>query len=498
MIENLLIQQAREFGNGKVGFAGAFLYEQWEKLASTLKNDGSVSWILGIDATGQRQGQKGRETAFTIRYTHEAQPWLVSSTSWHTTPQNAYIEMAGALSAKNGAVVLSDDSVDAPYDKDDMDTAIAYGRISQKLFKAGFVEAAHAHYLADPNGGALPEFRQTTLSEFVFRMQSLSGGSAASTYLSPAERQAWSESGAADEEIEMIARAGGYAAILASTEKQLRLQDILDHVMHTRILAIRNALRDKGWEEAPVPKIRSAFMPRNVQGGFMVKPGTGNIANVSCGFKTTHIGHGRNVVGFEFMTWCEKRGIVNLPDEMTKSAAEMADLIDTALAPPAESRTMEEGMRVVYAIAGDLRASLSEWRDSGENWKYASLTADDTVVPIGVSTGGVVSVNGDPFTPEERVMNVTKEAVMTSVTAYMNRGRSPYEIAARAAGFEVVPDENGGGLWLYRRKDYPDYSSDTGIYPSAAEGWQACCEENDIKVDVSDKPIPNRAPRMRM
>lgn len=57
-----------------------------------------------------------------------------------------------------------------PYDPNDMDAAVAYTQRTKALFAAGDHDAAYAHYLRDPNGGAQPEFSKTTKEHFVVGM----------------------------------------------------------------------------------------------------------------------------------------------------------------------------------------------------------------------------------------------------------------------------------------------------------------------------------------
>ncbi len=57
-----------------------------------------------------------------------------------------------------------------PYDPNDMDAAVAYTQRTKALFAAGDHDAAYAHYLRDPNGGAQAEFSQTTKEQYVVGM----------------------------------------------------------------------------------------------------------------------------------------------------------------------------------------------------------------------------------------------------------------------------------------------------------------------------------------
>lgn len=71
---------------------------------------------------------------------------------------------------------------------------------------------------------------------------------------------------------------------------------------------------------------------------------------------------------------------------------------------------------LVAKVCDELGAELTGWCPSAaEQWEYARLDVDGITLQIGASTGGVVSVNGDPFTPSDRVLNLTEEEVLKSI-----------------------------------------------------------------------------------
>ncbi len=68
---------------------------------------------------------------------------------------------------------LSNDLIganDAPYDKDDMNAAVAYHKVTTKLFDNGKHQEAYDHYLQDPNGGANPDIEKYTFEKFTDHM----------------------------------------------------------------------------------------------------------------------------------------------------------------------------------------------------------------------------------------------------------------------------------------------------------------------------------------
>jgi hypothetical protein len=121
--------------------------------------------------------------------------------------------------------------------------------------------------------------------------------------LSPAEEAVWRESGASGDEIGFIARAGGYSAILADTDKQLTLQDILDRVFQERVVAVRNALRELGWDGRLPSDARLYKGESEAQ------------------FTFRNVGAGANVVGYS---------VNGLVDDLTKSPEEFAAEVDAA------------------------------------------------------------------------------------------------------------------------------------------------------------------------
>jgi len=178
-----------------------------------------------------------------------------------------------------GEIVMSKE----PYDRNNMDAAIEYSKETNRLFRSGDMDAAFAHYMRDPNGGALMSFKDTNKDEFVVGMQSMAGGPLAAIHLSSNERQSWCEAGAGDDEIEAIAQMGGYAAIRKSGPKLLALQDLLDHVMEARYIGVRNELRKMGWEG-------EGQALEKVLGDVSLR------ARLVC----VNAGAGRNVVDFQF------------------------------------------------------------------------------------------------------------------------------------------------------------------------------------------------------
>ena len=94
-----------------------------------------------------------------------------------------------------------------------------------------------------------------------------------------------------------------------------------------------------------------------------------------------------------------------------------------------QSRTMDDAKRIVTQLA--IGAHLTEWEGSASPfWQYAILTVGEHSFRVGVSSGGVISFNGDPFTPTKRVMCVTYKAARSSLAERIARN----VIASRTIG----------------------------------------------------------------
>jgi hypothetical protein len=106
-----------------------------------------------------------------------------------------------------------------------------------------------------------------------------------------------------------------------------------------------------------------------------------------------------------------------------------------------EVRTMDEGKALLEDALHILGASHTEWEHRGEfvsPWEFCEVRFEvgETAIPVGVSSGGVVSVDRDPFTPVDRRLNVEIEALVSSLGAARERNlkfvaSAPVEPAAK-------------------------------------------------------------------
>ena len=78
----------------------------------------------------------------------------------------------------------------------------------------------------------------------------------------------------------------------------------------------------------------------------------------------------------------------------------------------------------VAHAATELNARLSAWRYSAApEWEYATLTVGEAHLTVGASTGGVISVNGQPFTGGELIQ--TAEHTLKAVRQHLQPAQTP-------------------------------------------------------------------------
>lgn len=102
-----------------------------------------------------------------------------------------------------------------------------------------------------------------------------------------------------------------------------------------------------------------------------------------------------------------------------------------------EARTIEEGRANVVDVASRWGGRLSEWAPSSPetlgHWEYADMTVGALTLRVGVSGGGVVSVNGHPFAPDG-TMNVTPAALGASIEDHLRRVRPAVDLPFMTSG----------------------------------------------------------------
>ena len=114
--------------------------------------------------------------------------------------------------------------------------------------------------------------------------------------------------------------------------------------------------------------------------------------------------------------------------------------------PTAQATTQAEAQALAQRAAGEMNATLGDWVQSpAKEWARSTLsTHDGKTVRVSASTGGVVSINGEPFTPDgDRMLNVTHEAVALSMRAAVDRAPAPVFPIKMDRVFADAPGESG-------------------------------------------------------
>lgn len=108
----------------------------------------------------------------------------------------------------------------------------------------------------------------------------------------------------------------GYALVMADEALQLKHLDTLDAFFGERIVAVRNTLRDLGWQDDDAP----AILKKNFDGV---------IASATIDMR--HVGAGKNVVGIVGKVYTLQSGeIQSFADDLTGTTAQLAEQLDEA------------------------------------------------------------------------------------------------------------------------------------------------------------------------
>ena len=90
----------------------------------------------------------------------------------------------------------------------------------------------------------------------------------------------------------------------------------------------------------------------------------------------------------------------------------------------------QEAQKIVekYASAND--GKFSGWTGiASHEWEYATLTLQGLDLRVGASTGGVISVNGDPFTADNREMILSEDTLRKSIEPRLTRALATGHLA---------------------------------------------------------------------
>lgn len=138
--------------------------------------------------------------------------------------------------------------------------------------------------------------------------------------LSPEEHAVWVECAASPQAIKMITMEGGFQKISLSHTKQIYLQDILDNLLTQRLLNVRIALRDIGWETA-----LHFGLTKEIDG-----------CPIVFNYDTTNVGAGNNISGITYKIFrhgdIDNADNIEFMDNMTLTASDMARGIENQIA----------------------------------------------------------------------------------------------------------------------------------------------------------------------
>lgn len=150
------------------------------------------------------------------------------------------------------------------------------------------------------------------------------------------------EAAANDPQAQMrfILTAEGYASIRGDEAQLLKWQDALDAHFQGRIIEVRSALRDKGWEG-------DAYKPLS-KAGFTLD------------MDLVQVGGGRNVVGATWRVMDGAEHIGSVLDELNGPASDVADFIDMHVTATLETRQARvDGEARASALEAELAATAS-------------------------------------------------------------------------------------------------------------------------------------------
>lgn len=153
--------------------------------------------------------------------------------------------------------------------------------------------------------------------------------------------QAWKDAGASASDLEAIAKAGGYPALLDDDKKTEDLQDILDSCLHARLIAVRTHLREMGWTGEQYGELRTEAPHMTL----------------ALDHRLRQVGAGRNIVGIEYVvldasqqeSYRRSEPIVRMKEAMGEPAEIMAALLQVELT----CKLLDRGASMAKAVRSD-------------------------------------------------------------------------------------------------------------------------------------------------
>jgi hypothetical protein len=149
-----------------------------------------------------------------------------------------------------------------------------------------------------------------------------------------------------------------------------------------------------------------------------------------------------------FVVWDFKDYALSKVDE----AKRIMDLLvnDKWSQPGRESKTLSDAKELATLVIEKAGLTVGEWRkaDAITPWEFTDVAVGDTAkVTVGVSSGGVVSIDGRPFSPDNRQLNITRRPIEDSIyeRVAVLRNEPNANRVAQGYGAEVMGIKNADG-----------------------------------------------------
>ena len=91
----------------------------------------------------------------------------------------------------------------------------------------------------------------------------------------------------------------------------------------------------------------------------------------------------------------------------------------------------EDGVWMIKQVAEKVGGVFGTWKACG-SWQHCVLDVSGVKIQIGVSTQGIIHLDGNPFSPLGRATNVTEVAVEASLKALLLTSKLISEVGAAA------------------------------------------------------------------
>lgn len=178
-----------------------------------------------------------------------------------------------------------------------------------------------------------------------------------------------------------------------------------------------------------------------------------------------------------------------------------------------ESKSLADAKELASLVIEKAGFKVAEWREGNAitPWEYTDVdVGGGTKMTVGASSGGVVSIDGDPFSPEKRQMNTSRGPVEDSIYARVavlraelgaEDGRVEINKRLLAQGFRMEFDAGaipGEGHALIRVADNESVGADDNVPDEVlalAKKWSDLADKtsqwNEIGDAMNSQPEPS-------